>query len=188
MTRDYAAEMRALMDEERAVPGYASPIGAANIVAKLRANDPELLAAWLDAGAEQIVRHALNQIDCGQRTHARTAAVRSAFRRAAEDYEETGDEKSVASFLELRFPIEDGSRRSLGEMRRAERRFVANDYDRRAADSAMMAAFLRAVDKRAGTKRTDEVFDNATLERLWASLAGGETSITLPVAPARKAA
>lgn len=190
MTRDYAAEMRALMDAEREIPGYASPIGAANIVSKLRANDPELLAGWLDAGAEQILRHALNLIDCGQRTHARTHAVRRAFQRAAEDFAETGDESAVASFLELRFPVEDGSRLTLGEMRRAERRFVADDYDKRAAENAMMAAFIKAIDKKAGTRRTDEVFSNDTLERLWASLAGGKASVTLPTPPAvaRKAA
>lgn len=54
MTRDYAAEMRVLIDSEGDSLDPA-PIVAERIVEKLRADDPELLAGWLDAGAVQFV-------------------------------------------------------------------------------------------------------------------------------------
>lgn len=60
-TRDFAAEMRAVIEAEAAGGPYVSAVVAAHIVDKLRATDPELLDGWLQAGAVQFLRHAISQ-------------------------------------------------------------------------------------------------------------------------------
>jgi hypothetical protein len=62
MTRDYAAEMRAVIDAE-ATGTYVPGVIAAAIVEKLREVDADLLVGWLDFQAETFVRQAINNRD-----------------------------------------------------------------------------------------------------------------------------
>lgn len=118
MSRDYAAEMRAVIDAE-ATGTYVPTVVAAHIAEKLRQTDPELLSGWLDAQAEQILRHTINLRDCSQRTAARHSRSRSVF---AEDAAaaEAGEPERLAGWLSTRFTVEDGSRKPLGEMAKEE--------------------------------------------------------------------
>ena len=169
--RDYAADMRAVIDAE-AQGTYASPVVARHIVEKLRATDPDLLIGYLEAQAVQIIRHAINLRDCSTRAHNRTATSRSVFRAAAADFEEGDEEPLRSNFLGEPYVIETGERKPLGEMGRPERRYAAEDFGRREAENAMQKAFLLAIDKKAGTKRTCEVFSEEKLAELWASISG----------------
>jgi hypothetical protein len=169
--RDFAAEMRAVVDAETGDGPYHSPAVAAHIVEKLRATDPELLDGWLHAGAVQFLRHSINLRDCSTRSHARQTAGRSVFRQAAADYE-AGDEGAMAAFLDTRYVVEDGSRVRLAEMRKADLNFAADDYQRRASDQLMQEAFLRALAKKVGNRKVSDVFDDEKLSAMWTSLAG----------------
>lgn len=168
-TRNYAAEMRALIDAETAGGPYVSAAVAERIVEKLEAADPELLDGWLHAQAVGFIRHAINLRDCSQRTHARLTASRSVFRDAA-SAAEAGDTEALSSWLTTVYVVEDGSRVRLAEMRKPELLFVADDYGRRAADALLQEAFLRALAKKVGQRKVSDVFDEEKLSALWLSI------------------
>jgi hypothetical protein len=170
--RDFAAEMRAVIDAETANGPYVSATVAAHIVEKLTATDPDLLDGWLHAGAVQFLRHAINLRDCSARTHARHMASRSVFRQAAEDHED-GDETALVRFLDTRYVIEDGSRVRLAEMRKPDLVFVADDYAARARENALQEAFLRALAKKVGRGRVSDHFTDEQLTAMWTSVTGG---------------
>lgn len=170
MTRNYAAEMRAVIDAETASGPYTSVTVAGHIVEKLRATDPELLDGWLHAQAVQFVRMAINQRDCSTRTHARQIASRSVFRDAALAAE-AGDPEALGGFLRTVYVVEDGSRVRLAEMRSPDLLFVAEDYGHRAADALMQEAFLRALAKKVKNRRVSDVYDEVKLAELWQSIA-----------------
>ncbi len=169
MSRDYAAEMRALIDAETGHGPYVSRVIAREIVEKLEANDPDLLTGWLNAQAEQLVWSAINLRDRSQRASARTTASRSAFASAAKDHE-TGDSTALGRFLGCRYVVEDGTRRVLAELTKADLLFVAEGYESSARESAMEAAFFRAIAKKVRTGCVADHFDEAKLAELRRSL------------------
>lgn len=168
MTRDYAAEMRAVIDAE-AHGTYAPPVVAAHIVEKLRATDPDLLRGWLDEQAPNFIRHAINLRDCSTRTHNRVASRRSVFRDAAEAFE-GGDAGALTGFLDEVYPVEDGSKMPLREMRSPDLLFAADDYKARAQQNLMQEAFLRALARKVRNKRVGDVLDEDKVADMWRSL------------------
>lgn len=171
--RDYAAEMRAIIDEATSHGPYAPPVVAQEIVDKLRVNDPDLLTGWLDAQAVNFVRDAINYRDRSNRTHARQTAGRSVFRENAEAFE-AGDDEAMAGWLETVYKVEDGTKLALGEMFKPDLLYVADDYRRIAAENRMSEAFMRALAKKVGAKKVSEVFDEEKLAHLWDSIKGGQ--------------
>lgn len=169
MSRDYATEMRAVIDAE-AQGTYAAPVVAAHIVEKLRATDADLLRGWLDLQAENFIRHAINLRDCSTRTHNRTAVRRSVFREAAENFEAGNAEPLVTGFLDEVYVVEDGNKVPLREMRSADLLFAADDYKARAAQHLMQEAFLRALAKKVRSKKVGDVLDEEKVASLWRSL------------------
>jgi hypothetical protein len=170
LPRDYANEMRAVIDAETAVGPYVSRLAAADIVAKLRHNDPDLLAGWLDGHAEQMVWQAINDRDRSRRTRARATASRSAFADAARLYEERGDSAGLYALLDTAYVVEDGSRRRLAELTSADLAYVADRYDAQARSNAMSAAFLRTLARRIGPGgRVGEHFSEQQIAALWRS-------------------
>ena len=99
--RDYAAEMRYIIDRDAdpADGPYVPRVAASKIVAKLRETDPEFLAAWLDAQAEQFVYQAIIDRDRSRRSHERATAGRSAFAKAAQAFE-GGDPAALTEWLD----------------------------------------------------------------------------------------
>jgi hypothetical protein len=172
--RDYAAEMRALINAETATGPYASTVVAAHIVRKLRATDPDLLHGWLDAQATDFVRQAINERDRSTRTYARTAGRRSAFGDDARRHE-AGQGDALVRWLSVPFPVEDGSRKRLADLTAADLDFVADRYEQRAAENAMTAAFLRALRRKVGRKTVGDCFDDAQLTAMWRSISGGNS-------------
>lgn len=168
-SRNYASEMRQVIDQETATGPYVSAAVAEHIVEKLRATDPDLLTGWLDQQAVQFLRHAINLRDCSVRTHARMTAGRSVFRDAALA-SEAGDTGALGAFLRTVYVIEDGSRVRLSEMTKPDLLYVAEDYGRRAAENLLQEAFLRAVAKKVGARKVSDVFDEDKLNSLWRSI------------------
>lgn len=169
--RDYRTEMRAVIDAETATGNYVSGLVAEQIVAKLRATDPDLLDGWLRANAAFLVRHFINLRDCSTRTRARTQARRAEFASAAGQFE-AGDDTAMTSFLDVVHVVEDGTRKRLADLTSADLAHVATDYEARAAENAMHATFLRALAKKVGKRTVGQVFDENKLTELWLSLSG----------------
>ncbi len=162
MTRDYAAEMRAVIDTETGHGPYVSRVVAREIVEKLQANDADLLNGWLFSQAEQLVWTAINGRDRSARAHARSTGSRSAFAAAADEHD-AGDSTSLGRFLGCRYVVEDGSRRPLADLTKADLTFVAESYEDRARQNAFEAAFFRALAKKVGR---GTVADHFTEERI----------------------
>jgi hypothetical protein len=169
VSRNYAEEMRAIIDAETAHGAYVSAVVAQRIIEKLEATDPELLNGWLRAQATNFLRHAINLRDASQRSHARATSGRSVFRDAA-SAAEAGDAAPLSSWLTTVFVVENGSRMKLAEMRKPELIYAAETYERKAADLLLQEAFLRALAKKVGNKRVSDVYDEQKLSDLWLSI------------------
>lgn len=125
---DYGAEMRAVIDQHTGDGGYIPRIAAGEIVAKLRATDPEILTGWLDEQAEHFVWQAINDRDRSRRAKAAHAGKSAAFRDAAAQHAE-GDPGALRAFLDSPYTVADGSRRPLAELRRDDLLHVAGGDD-----------------------------------------------------------
>jgi hypothetical protein len=168
VSRDYAADMRAVIDAETGEGPYVSRIVANHIVEKLVATDADLLDGWLRAHAETLIWQAINDRDRSTRSKARATAGARRFAAAVE----SEDVAQVARFLDVPYVIEDGSRVRLAELYAADLLFVAQGYEQRAADNAMNAAFLRALAKKVGKDRVADHYDDEALAEMWRSVGG----------------
>lgn len=174
--RDYAAEMRALIDDETGDGPYMSRLVAHRIVERLTSLDPDLLHGWLMLRAEQLVWDAINSRDRSRRTIARGRAKGLAFADAAAAHE-GGDSRPLRGFLETAFVIADGTRCAMASLKRDDLLFVAGEYERRSNDQLMSAAFCRAIAKRLRTGMVvADRFTNAQLDALWRSIGGPSTA------------
>jgi hypothetical protein len=160
--RDFAAEMRAVIDAETSHGPYVSRVIAREIVEKLEANDAELLDGWLREHAEQLVWQAINDRDRSMRSSARATSSRSAFAAAA-NAAEGGDGQALGRFLSCPYVTEDGSRLRLAELTHADLLFVAKGYDAQSKQAAMEAAFFAALARKV---RKGTVADHFTEERI----------------------
>lgn len=170
MSRDFAVEMRAVIDAE-ATGTYVPGVVAAHIAAKLRQTDKDLLTGWLDAQAETFIRQAINNRDNSQRTAARHSRPRSVFAADAEAAE-AGEPERLAGWLGTRFTIEDGSRKPLAEMSKDELLFASDTYAARANENRLTAAFLKAIARKVGAKKVADQFTDEQLTTMWDSLSG----------------
>lgn len=169
MRRDYDAEINAIIDAVTSHGPYNSRVAAAEVVAKLRATDPELLAEWLDVQAEEIVHQAINSRDRSARSIARAHAGRVRFRTAAVAAK-AGDMEPLQRLLDMKFVVaRSGDRKSLGEMNGRECGFVAAKYERSARRSQMHGALMRALEKKIGDDRVEDHFTEEQLGVLWRS-------------------
>jgi hypothetical protein len=168
-TRDYAAEIRALIDEETGRGPYNSRAIARDIVEKLTANDLELLQGWLLVHAEQLLWSMINERDRSTRAHARTASSRSAFGAAAAQHEQ-GDRETLADWLGTPFAVEDGTRRALGTLAAADLTFVASRYGDRARQNSFEEVFFRALARKVETGTVADHFTNEQIAELRRSL------------------
>ena len=161
--RNYAAEMRTVIDEETSTGPYVSRVAAREIVEKLTANDPDLLTGWLMAQAEQLLWAAINTRDRSRRSSARTSNSRSAFGAAAKKHD-AGDSTALTGWLE------DGTRRVLADLTKADLDFVAKGYERDAKATTFEATFMRALAKKVGKGTVADHFDEEKIAELRQSL------------------
>jgi len=169
MSRDYAAEMRALIDAETSHGPYVSRMIAREIVEKLQANDADLLNGWLMVHAERLIWAAINERDRSVRGKARSANSRSRFGAAADKHDE-GEPEALGEWLSCPFVVEDGSRRALATLTKVDLLFVAGTYDDRAKANSFEGVFMRALAKKVRTGTVADHFTDETLGALRRSL------------------
>lgn len=158
--RNYIAEMRVLCVEAIADTEQPNEATAADVVAKLLANDPDLLTGWLLAKAQSVVSTYLRQIDASGRSHTRAVAAGAAFADAVTRYE-AGDPGAFSAF-EVRYVVSDeGARRRVADMRGSDHTFVAAAYAASAKRDKLFESVHRAVAKKVGARTTSEVFTEA---------------------------
>ena len=139
MERNYVQEMRDLIDQE-ATGEYVSGVVAAQIVEKLRVNDPDLLIGWLGAQATALVHQAINERDRPRRTHARTAGPRSVFAQAAEKHER-GEVAPLYRLLDTHYSVNsENLRKPLASMNGGDLEYVSESYQARASDPLIASA------------------------------------------------
>lgn len=160
--RDFAAEMRRTIDESAGQGDYLPRQLATEIVEKLRANDPELLAGWLDAQAEHFVWQMINDRDRSTRAHARSTSRANAFGDAAKAHK-SGNGAPLRDFLALRFTVADGHRRALASLTAADLMFVGDSYERRERDNSLMKTLMRALAKKVGKRTVGDCYSNEQL-------------------------
>ena len=163
-----SARVRQVIDET-ATSGYRPAI-AAEIVAKLRQHEPDVLAAWLDAQAEHFIWQAISDRDRSKRSRAMHRGKSVAFREAREQHE-SGDRTALRVFLDAPYVIEDGSRRPLSELRRDDLLYVASGYEQRKRENGMWEAFHRALAKKVGRGTVADHFTEDKLSAMWQSIA-----------------
>lgn len=166
--RDFVGEMRAVIEAATSNAPYVSRVVAAEIVGKLRADDPDLLTGWLDLQAEQMVHAAINERDRSARASARANVGRTRFRDAA-DQADLGDLGPLRRLLDMPFVVQSGQRLPLGRMTGYDCGYVAESYESTARRARMHAALLRALEDRIGGERVEEHFSEEQLRDLWTS-------------------
>lgn len=165
LMRDYAAEMRDILDAETGNEPYVPRVVATNIVSKLRESDPELLSGWLDQQAENFVWQLINARDRSMRSHVRQQSRARAFSQDVE----TGDGRAVR-WLTIPFTVEDGSRKRLSYMTKNDVLFAADTYATRAKENKMTETFLRVIARKLKGRTVGECYTDEQLSVMWNSL------------------
>lgn len=166
--RDYAGEMRSIMESERANPDYTIATARDRIVEKLRESDRDLWFGWLDLAGPGTVWEALDRIDRNTRHMTKQQAVRARFAEAAQGHA-GGDSSALLKFIEMPIRVGAGTM-PLGKLGASELLAAKTGYDQRAASERMMGAFLGALIKKVGNRTVEEVFPEEQLDRMWRSL------------------
>lgn len=174
MPRDYADEMRKLIDEYRSQPSYNAALAAHEIVDKLKDENQELLYGWLQLHAVNTVRSAMSSADAATRQKARGAgSTVSVFAEAARRAEQGDPTQLKEGWLQAMYTINNEyDRKCLKDMTAEDVLFVAASYEDRARASMMEAAFFRALAKKIGMGRVADVFNNTQLAELRQSITG----------------
>jgi hypothetical protein len=160
VTRNYATDMRAVIDEATDGGPYIPRIIASEIVAKLQATDPELLHGWLTEQAEHFIWQAINDRDRSRRASATHQIRRGAFADAAGN-------GTTSSYLNLPFTVEDGTRRHLGTLRKPDLLYVSADYQRRADENRFLGQVMAAIAKRIGDRAVADVYTEEQLRAIF---------------------
>lgn len=168
VTRDYVSEVRKLVDEA-CVGVWSAPIVAHDVVKRLRKDDPELLAGFLDACAVSVVRTLINERDKSTRAYNRATASRSVFREAAERHEH-GDSaplEQLTYFLQELYIAPDGNKVALKDMKAPELTYAADGFAKLARQHQMQEAFLRALANKCGDQAVGEIFTEDEVAAVW---------------------
>lgn len=165
-----AEKIRKMVDDRMERGPYIPAHLAVDLVKQLREEEPQLLAEWLDAQAESIMRDMVNSINRHRRAIARKVASKSVFRNAVERAE-AGEPALLEGWLAQEYPVNQNNiRKPLGDMVKEEVLYASDVHDRLARGNQMQAAFLKAVANKVGARQVSEVFDNDQLNVMWRSL------------------
>lgn len=156
--RDFLADMSAAIEAAMPAGDYVAPVVAADLVDRLRVEDPDLLAGWLDLRASIFLADVIARRSNGLRQAARVNAPRKAFASAARSFAGNGGTAPLRPFAFEYVIDEANTRRPVAFMTAADCRFVADRYDDSARTAKLEAAFQRAVAKRIGVRTVGDVF------------------------------
>lgn len=168
--RDYAGEMRTVIDDATSAGPYSPPIAAGEIVEKLRVNDPELLDGWLHSQSVHFIWQAINDRDRSRRAVTQRHAKARDFGEAAEKFK-GGDITPLRGFLNAPYTVADGTRRPLAELNREDLLFVASDYKSRADQNQLKASFMTALARKVGKGVVGDHFTEDQLRSMFESVA-----------------
>lgn len=170
--QNLARDIREVVDEELARAGdtYVAGIVADRVVTRLRMDNPELLAKFLDQHAVSIITTMIGQIVRAQRSHVRATAGRATYQGALERYEK-GDENALGAWLDTMYVVTaNDQRKRLRDMDKEDLEYAIADYTERARSNTLQANFLKALAKKVGSKSVGEVFTDEELARMWNSI------------------
>jgi hypothetical protein len=174
MARDYLSDMNDAV--EAAIPDgadYVAPLVAADLIERLRSEDPDLLHGWLNLKAAVFLADVIARRSNSKRQTARAAAPRRAFAEATRTFETTHDPAVLSPFA-FEYVIDAANtRRTVARMTAADCRFVAERYEDTARSARMQASFHRAVAKKVGTRTVGDVFSEDQYLLMYRSLTGG---------------
>ena len=161
--RDYVREMRSLIDARTDVPtGYVAIEVATLIVEELREADPDLLAGWLDAQAEQFIRASIAKRDHSLRSHHAATRASSVFGKAMNEAA-AGNTTALHTYLAMPFTLAGDVRKPLGALNHDDLVFVRDEYDRRARENRMYVSVMAQLAEKV---TTGVVADHFTEEQL----------------------
>lgn len=171
--RDFATDMRKLIDEYRNVDTYNATDVAHRVVDRLLAEDRELLYGWLQGHAVATVATAVRSIDASSRAQARQNPA-SVFAAAVAEFEEFGNSEPLKSgFLQAVYVVSDAhDRKELRYMTAEEVLFVAASYEDRARANNMEATFFRVLAGKLGLHKVGDMFNNVELAELRTKVTG----------------
>ncbi len=151
--RDFSAEFDAYIAASLPETDYVAAVVAGEVVDKLRVNDPELLAGWLDMRAAVVVTDFIGSQQRSQRASASRGRGAAEFADAADRFKD-GDSSALAPFSTLLVVTEENLRRRIGDMSKADHLFVAEQHVKRSEAALFEAAFHRAIAKRIPAGKT----------------------------------
>lgn len=160
-----------MIDKAISKGDYVPAIVASKLVKRLRSNDPKLLAEWLDHMAETILTDYVGDRARMQRNHAMSTAAGREFSRQAKAAHDDGGE-AVTLFAATYAINEENLRRPVGEMTGTDHMYVAGRYEQSGKSALMKAAFHRAVGKKIGNRRTQDVLTPNQYEELLKQMLG----------------
>jgi hypothetical protein len=170
---DLLAEFRQSLDGD-----YIATVEATRFVKRMEADHPDVLAGWMGAKTVEFVTSVIGAAERRERSQTLRGASRRAFAVAAE----SADPARLELF-HLPFVIDaENTRRPLAEMTGRDCGFVAGNYEATGKHDLAVAAFFRALEKKAGRKKVKTVLDEPQCERLIRSFLGGTVEPTLALA------
>lgn len=156
--RDYIAEMTQAVENAIPAGDYVASVVAAELVERLRREDPDLLSGYLHLKAAVILADVVARRSNSRRQAARIGAPRRAFAEAAKRFGVEGDATTLTPFAAEYVVDDTNTRRTVANMTADDCRFVAARYEESARISKLEAAFHRAVAKKIGSQLVGEVF------------------------------
>lgn len=171
MERNYAHDMSQVFSRIlESGDDIVVSVEASKLVVRLAETDPDLLRGWLATNAEQFMADALGARLRSKRAYVRRTSQARAFSVAAQ----SGDPTKLKPFRVRHIVDDHHTQRAVGQMTGDDHVFVAQSYDLSAQTNQMLAAFHRAVARKVGSRRTEEVMDEDTYLRLYESIVRGD--------------
>lgn len=143
---------------------------AAQLVARLDREQPDVFATWMRAHAVDLICQHLIQRRRSFNARVRAQAKPRAFSEEAARYE-GGDGAALDPYL-MQFAVDEakGEFMSLGDMRGTDCLVAAEPFRRRENENAMQAAFLEAIADKAGRRKVKNVLERDQLVGMMASI------------------
>ncbi len=172
--RNIADEIMRVIEKFTSEPDWTASRAATQTVQYLLNHDPDLLSAFLESHAVDLVRTMISRQAASERSRNRVTARRSVFEKAARHFEDTGDDSMLhTNFLTEEYAVAGNRRMRLREMRAEDLLFVASRYRTQAVEMQMREAFLRALAIRCENedRAVGQLFSEEQLATMWNSIA-----------------
>ena len=145
---------------------FSTPVLAADLVEKVRANSPGVLTDWLEVHAQALVTERMGTLRRAQNARFKYDAKRTEFGKAAERYGD-GDPDAFDPFRDCTFIIDkDRTACRLGDMIGKDHLFVASEYEASAENDRLQASIHRAIAAKCGDRKTSEVYTQEELRTI----------------------